>query len=33
MAKRVVAVNASPRRGWNTSILVEEAGATVVGEG
>jgi len=25
MTKRVVAVNASPRRGWNTSILVEEA--------
>ena len=36
MAKRVVAVNASPRKGWNTDMLVseaargaEEAGATV----
>ena len=36
MAKRVVAVNASPRKGWNTDMLVgeaargaEEAGAAV----
>ena len=25
MTKRIVAVNAGPRRGWNTDILIKEA--------
>ena len=31
MAKKIIAVNAGPRKGWNTDTLIREAGVDLMG--